>query len=370
MQVAPLTSQVYLDVQKAKLLKGHDPKRVVLTCELTASNKTLSTNTHYFALPKEMALPKANISATWQQTTDSTYQVTLKSKALAREVWLSLSQDDGFFDDNYFDLLPGQTKTLTFKSEGTTSLAELRKHPLPSKLWPTLSKPPSGLLRPPQLLLHTPYRCPPSSLLLTSKNYTPFATASSPAFVGAAALLAACQRTGLPTSAATASTPVANSGGGHAYGPAVEPSCGEATARDDAGGENRQMTQITNAAINHTGEQKDVSLDSAKLVPFIREYGVGSFLNGEAVPPAQWLRTLTALQRIAMRESRLHVPIIYGIDHMHGASYVSGAAIFPHNINLGATFNPEFARQEARATVMESADLGTFGCLRPCSTWA
>ncbi|SNR97526.1 beta-mannosidase [Hymenobacter mucosus] len=127
-QVAPLTSQVYLDVPKAKLLKGHDPKRVVLSCELTASNKTLSTNMHYFALPKEMALPKASISATWQQTTDSTYQVTLKSKALAREVWLSLSQGDGFFDDNYFDLLPGQTKTLTFKSEGTTSLAELRKH--------------------------------------------------------------------------------------------------------------------------------------------------------------------------------------------------------------------------------------------------
>ncbi|MCB2378515.1 glycoside hydrolase family 3 C-terminal domain-containing protein [Hymenobacter sp. BT635] len=119
-----------------------------------------------------------------------------------------------------------------------------------------------------------------------------------------------------------------------------------------------QMTQLTNTVINTTGVQKDVTLDSAKLVPLIRQYHVGSFLNGEAVPAAQWIRYSAALQRIAMRESRLHIPIIYGIDHMHGASYVAGTAIFPHNLNLGGTFNPEFARQTARATVLESADLG------------
>jgi beta-glucosidase len=108
---------------------------------------------------------------------------------------------------------------------------------------------------------------------------------------------------------------------------------------------------ITNAAINHTGEQKDISLDSAKLVPFIRQWGVGTFLNGEAVSPQQWLAYMVSLQRIAaLRESRLHIPIIYGVDHMHGASYGSGAAIFPHNINLGATFNPEFARPDANQT--------------------
>ncbi|GAA3937035.1 glycoside hydrolase family 3 N-terminal domain-containing protein [Hymenobacter algoricola] len=119
-----------------------------------------------------------------------------------------------------------------------------------------------------------------------------------------------------------------------------------------------QMTQLTNTVINTTGVQRDVTLDSAKLVPLIRDYHVGSFLNGEAVPATQWVKYSAALQRIALRESRLHIPIIYGIDHMHGASYVAGTAIFPHNLNLGATFNPEFARQTARATVLESADLG------------
>jgi beta-glucosidase len=99
---------------------------------------------------------------------------------------------------------------------------------------------------------------------------------------------------------------------------------------------------ITNAAINHNGEPKDISLDSAKLVPFIRQWGVGSFLNGEAVSPQQWLAYMVSLQRIALRESRLHIPIIYGADHMHGA--------ITHNINLGATFNPEFARPDANQT--------------------
>jgi beta-mannosidase len=126
-QVAPLTSQVYLDIPKAKLLKGQDLRKVVLSCALQAGGATLSTNTHYFALPKELALPKTSLTATWQPASDSTYQVTLKSPTLAREVWLSLAQGDGFFGDNYFDLLPGETKVLTFKSTGATSVAELRR---------------------------------------------------------------------------------------------------------------------------------------------------------------------------------------------------------------------------------------------------
>jgi beta-mannosidase len=126
-QVEPLTSKVYLDIPKAKLLKGQDLKKVVLSCALQAGGTTLSANTHYFALPKEMALPKTSIAATWQQASDSTYQVTLKSKTLAREVWVSLAEGDGFFGDNFFDLLPGETKVLTFKSEGATSVDKLRK---------------------------------------------------------------------------------------------------------------------------------------------------------------------------------------------------------------------------------------------------
>jgi beta-mannosidase len=92
-----------------------------------ANGQVLSANNYYFALPKDMTLPKPAIAATWKQTTDSTFQVTLQSKTLAREVNLTLAEKDGFFADNYFDLLPGEKRELTFKSQGPTTLAELRK---------------------------------------------------------------------------------------------------------------------------------------------------------------------------------------------------------------------------------------------------
>ncbi|MFD2722037.1 beta-glucosidase [Hymenobacter monticola] len=139
-----------------------------------------------------------------------------------------------------------------------------------------------------------------------------------------------------------------------AFSPRVQQLLAQMTLEEKIG----QMTQLNLSAINTTGENKDVVLDSAKAAALVRDFHVGSFINGEAVPAAQWVRYCAALQRIALRESRLHIPVLYGIDHVHGASYVSGTAIFPHNLNLGATFNPELARLTARATVLESADLG------------
>ncbi|MBC8084100.1 MAG: hypothetical protein H7Z21_12900, partial [Hymenobacter sp.] len=127
LQIEPLTSKAYLDIPKARLLGKQDPKKVVLSCEVQQANGTvLSRNNYYFALPKEMALPKPSIAATWTQTNDSTFRVTLQSKTLAREVNLTLSEKDGFFVDNYFDLLPGEKKELTFRSQGPITLAELR----------------------------------------------------------------------------------------------------------------------------------------------------------------------------------------------------------------------------------------------------
>ena len=173
-------------------------------------------------------------------------------------------------------------------------------------------------------------------------------------------LLVACQRgvvptTGGATGAASVVAPMSSPTLPEAdFSPRVRQLLAQMTLEEKIG----QMTQLANTVINTTGVQKDVVLDSVKATALIRDFHIGSFLNGEAVPAAQWVRYSAALQRIALRESRLHIPIIYGIDHMHGASYVSGTAIFPHNINLGASFNPELARQAARATVLESADLG------------
>jgi len=119
-----------------------------------------------------------------------------------------------------------------------------------------------------------------------------------------------------------------------------------------------QMTQLDITVINTTGKQKDLILDPEKARDMILSHHVGSFLNGEAEQPQTWYSYMSKLTRIAVEESRLGIPLIYGIDHIHGAGYLEGATIFPQNINLGATFNPEHALSEGRITSLESADLG------------
>ncbi|MAL16222.1 MAG: beta-glucosidase [Balneola sp.] len=118
-----------------------------------------------------------------------------------------------------------------------------------------------------------------------------------------------------------------------------------------------QMTQLNITTIVN-GEQNDVNLVREKAINLIKNHHIGSFLNGEAVPADQWFTYMSELMEISMDNSRLEIPIIYGIDHMHGASYIANSTIFPHNLNIGATFEPEHARQNARVTGIESADLG------------
>ena len=119
-----------------------------------------------------------------------------------------------------------------------------------------------------------------------------------------------------------------------------------------------QMTQLNITVINTTGKQRDVILDEEKAIDLIRNHHIGSFLNGEAVPAHQWFTFMNRLTRIALEESSHGIPIIYGIDHIHGASYLEESTIFPQNINLGATFNPEHSYQTGWVTAYESADLG------------
>ncbi len=119
-----------------------------------------------------------------------------------------------------------------------------------------------------------------------------------------------------------------------------------------------QMTQLNITTINETGHQSNVELVEEKARELIGEHHIGSFLNGEAVPPEQWFEFMDGLTRLGVEESRLGIPIIYGIDHMHGASYLERATIFPQAINLGATFNEKHSYNTGYVTAIESADLG------------
>lgn len=126
-----------------------------------------------------------------------------------------------------------------------------------------------------------------------------------------------------------------------------------------------QMTQITNAQIvtkSNWGNGSDLSIemtiDTAKLGAMIRKYHVGSFLNGVAETPEVWYKFYKDLQEYNLAHSRLKIPIIYGVDQMHGPNYLAGGTIFPHAINTAATYNNKFPADMAHVTAIETADIG------------
>ncbi len=118
-----------------------------------------------------------------------------------------------------------------------------------------------------------------------------------------------------------------------------------------------QMTQVTLAVVAEDGSGPyDVRLDPEKLRTAIVDYKVGSILNvaDHALTVERWHELLTQMQDVATRETRLGIPIIYGIDAVHGANYLTGATIFPHNIGLAATFDTALARQAGAVTALET----------------
>lgn len=126
-----------------------------------------------------------------------------------------------------------------------------------------------------------------------------------------------------------------------------------------------QMTQINNSAIVTNADwgagadlSIEIKIDTARLGSILRKYHVGSFLNGIAVPPETWFQFYNDLQTFNMKVSRLKIPIIYGVDHMHGPNYLEGGTIFPHALNTAATYNNQFPADMAHVTAIETADLG------------
>lgn len=102
----------------------------------------------------------------------------------------------------------------------------------------------------------------------------------------------------------------------------------------------------------------------------IKNYYIGSILSGGGSAPASntpeaWADMYDMFQSYAL-QTRLKIPIIYGIDAVHGHNNVYGAVIFPHNIGLGCTRNPELIEQVARATAVEVAATGIDWTFAPC----
>jgi beta-glucosidase len=118
------------------------------------------------------------------------------------------------------------------------------------------------------------------------------------------------------------------------------------------------------------GQMTQADSDSLKPESDVDTLFLGSVLSGgnselPDVSAAGWSAYTERLQKRAL-STRLGIPIIYGIDAVHGHNNVRGAVLFPHNIGLGATRNPALVEEAARITAIEVAATGMHWTFAPC----
>ena len=117
-----------------------------------------------------------------------------------------------------------------------------------------------------------------------------------------------------------------------------------------------QMVQIDSSAITDKAD--------------VKKYFIGSVLSGGGSDPADnrpetWLQFVNAFQAQAL-QTRLKIPLLYGIDAVHGNNNIDGAVIFPHNVGLGAMHDSKLAARAARVTAEEVAGIGVHWAFGPC----
>jgi beta-glucosidase len=153
-------------------------------------------------------------------------------------------------------------------------------------------------------------------------------------------------------------------GGGQSAGPVyLDPRAPTARRVDDLLG---RMTLAEKVGQMTQAERAEVATDPSP----ISQLGLGSILSGGgSVPtpntPEAWADMVDKFQREALK-SRLHIPIIYGVDSVHGHGNLYGATIFPHNIGLGATRDPGLVEDVEHITADETRASGPQWAFAPC----
>ncbi len=116
-----------------------------------------------------------------------------------------------------------------------------------------------------------------------------------------------------------------------------------------------QMTQV---------EKNSITPEAAT------QYAIGSVLSGGGGNPTpntveSWAHMVRGFQEAAL-QSRLAIPLLYGVDAVHGHNNLIGATIFPHNIGLGATRDPALTERVARITALETIATNAQWSFAPC----
>ncbi len=126
-----------------------------------------------------------------------------------------------------------------------------------------------------------------------------------------------------------------------------------------------QMTQVTLDVIGKGDDRfssyEPFILDNELLKRAIVDYKVGSFLNtanNRAFTKEEWYAVISGIQELNSKESRLNIPIIYGVDEIHGATYTAGATMFPQQIGQAASRNVKLVERAAQITAYETRASG------------
>jgi len=177
------------------------------------------------------------------------------------------------------------------------------------------------------------------------------------------------RRTFLGAAAATALAPAACS---PRPGAAHQPTAAEVSAARQAGTPSPDvealLAQMTlDEKIGQMTQADESALNDGRPV---RDFFMGSVLSGgDSLPkpndPRTWATMVDRFQSQAL-STRLGIPMIYGVDAVHGDGDVKGAVLFPHNIGLGATRNPDLVQRAARVTAREVAGTGARWAFAPC----
>jgi len=115
-----------------------------------------------------------------------------------------------------------------------------------------------------------------------------------------------------------------------------------------------QMTEVTLDVVSKSNASTH-QLDPDKLKEAITKYHVGSILNvsGFAYDRKHWYEVISQIQDEAGKD-RLKIPVIYGIDAIHGVTYTLGSTLFPQEVAMAATFNRDIVHKAGEITAYET----------------
>lgn len=119
-----------------------------------------------------------------------------------------------------------------------------------------------------------------------------------------------------------------------------------------------QMTQVTLDFVckgKPLDDTKSMEIDQTKLDSALISHHIGSILNTGTytLSREKWYELISKIQYTALNKTRLKIPVLYGVDAIHGATYTSGSTLFPQELAMAATWEPKFAEKAGAITAYE-----------------